>query len=93
MGNYVAIHDSSDETPSEISIKTGTAQTARPYAVLKLGPDTDVFITPGRLQQLQETIQFYLVRLAEQEAEERAERAIEQRDALETGADRCPPRQ
>lgn len=93
MGTYVAIHDATDANPGDIRVATGTAETIKPYAILKIGPDVDIFITPGRLQQLQETIQFYLVRLAEQEAEERAEKAVEERDAQETGADRCPPRE
>ena len=102
-------HCDRQEQHEEFSVRTGTAEGLAPYAVMHLGRSVDIFITPDRLQELGHVIQDYLGGLAlakglenqevadlleEAEAEEqRAEAAIEERDALETGADRCPPRE
>ncbi len=90
----VLVHDTvssaSGEALPEIRLQRGTADTMLPYDVLRIGNQIDIFLTRERLMELREKIATYI------EAEamgQRAEQAIEDRDAMETGADRCPPRE
>lgn len=88
-----SIHDTTDETVPFCIREPEDAS----YVVLKLGPNASVFISPERIRELYLVLgNFLAIHSARERAieeEQRAEQAIEDRDAQETGGMRCPPRE
>lgn len=92
----LSYHDcgNSPDEPAEIAIKAGEVKGCTPYATIRIGIAVTIFMDHGRLAELRNKIAAYLEGQEAAEAEERNEAEIAySRDMMESGADRCPPRE